>query len=249
MDYATVIRARAKSLSEQRKSGPAGRQSTPSVQLSSKASTGERSGSREFLGALLGGQRAERKWVEEVRLSGRCVCHGKKLVVKNHDKNTDHVESPDAVGLVSIEIKERSFAFTSADDWPYATVIVDDLRGIKRERLRHFAYVYVSKRTGRWVWLSSLDRNEDWKEEVTYDRGRGHEVPILTAPKGHLRPASQLMELLYPHTLLEYVDGATGAFVRGGGETEERDRQASGPHHPAFGRPRKNATTTHQRLG
>lgn len=170
-------------------------------------------------------------------------------MVKNHDKNTDHVESPDAVAIVSLEIKERSFAFSSPDDWPFPTVIVDDLRGIKRERIRHLAYVYVSKKTGKWVWLSSLDRNQDWKEEVTYDRGRGHEVPILTAPKSHLRPASQLIYLIYPHNLLELVDGATGSFVSGGGETEERDREANGPHHPAFGRPRKTAPTKHPGMG
>ena len=243
--FSQKIQARAKSLSERLRSEPPGQPTSKSDRRTSGPSTG----GRQFKTALLNGQEAERQWVESLRSLGRCVSHGKKLVIRQHDKNTDHVESPDAVAIVSLEIKERSFAFTSPDDWPYPTVIVDDLRGLGRESIRHMAYIYVSKKTGLWVWLSSLDRNEDWKEEVTFDRGRGHEVPILTAPKNHLRPASQLIDLLYPHSLLEYVDGATGAFVSGGGETEERDRASSGPHHPAFGRPRKNASTAHQGLG
>jgi hypothetical protein len=218
MDYATVIQARAKSLSERLTSAPADQQT-------SKTSPSESStGGRQFSSALLRGQAAERRWVEEIRSGGRSACHGKKLVIQNHDKNQDHVDSPDAVALVSVEIKERRFAFTSPDDWPYPTVIVDDLRGLALETLRHYAYVYVSQKTGEWVWLSSLDRNEDWKEDVTFDRGRGHEVPILTAPKSHLRPASQLTCLIYPHTLLELVDGATDAFRKGGGATESRER-------------------------
>ena len=241
MDYATVIQARARSLSERLRSAP---DDQPTNKINPRVSSPS-TGGRQFRNALLTGQAVERKWVEELRSGGRCACHGKKLVIQNHDKNQDHVESPDAVCLVSVEIKERSFAFTSPDDWPYPTVIVDDLRGLALETLRHYAYVYVSKKTGKWVWLSSLDRNEDWKEEVTFDRGRGHEVPILTAPKSHLRPASQLTCLIYPHTLLELVDGATGAFITGGGETEERDSHPAGPRHPAFGRARAPAAKKH----
>jgi hypothetical protein len=89
-----------------------------------------------------------------------------------------------------------------------------------KETLRHFAYIYKSKPTGKWVWLSALDRDETWTEQVVFDRGRGHEVPTLVAPKSHLRSAEELIKLLYPHTLLEMVAGDTGIFVTGGGESE-----------------------------
>jgi hypothetical protein len=145
-------------------------------------------------------------------------------VIKGHNKNTDHCETPDAVALVSLEIKERSITFTCPEDYPYDTVFVDDLHGMARETLRHFAYVYKSKPTGKWVWLSALDRDETWTEQVVFDRGRGHEVPTLVAPKSCLRPAHELITLLYPHTLLEMVAGDTGLFVQGGGESETIDR-------------------------
>jgi hypothetical protein len=39
-----------------------------------------------------------------------------------------------------------------------------------------------------------------------------------------LRPSNQLTAYLYPHNLLDLVDGDCGLFLSGGGETEERER-------------------------
>jgi hypothetical protein len=169
---------------------------------------------RSFKTALSNGHRAERAWVEDLRQLGRSVAHGRKLVIRRHNKQKDHCETPDAVGLVSIEIKERSLKFTSPEDYPYETVFVDDMHGLERETIRHLAYVLRSKPTGEWVWLTPLDR------------GRGHIVPTLVAPRGCLRPAHTLVDFLYPHGHLEWVDADTGGFVAGGGATEERE------HHP-----------------
>ena len=193
---------------------------------------------RPFKTSLEGGHRAERRWVTECRDAGRSAAHGKKLVVKVHNKKTDHVETPDALGLFSLEIKERSLKFTSPEDYPYDTVFVDDMRGLGRERLQHLAYVYLSKPTGKWVWLTPLDRDESWKEQTVFDRGRGHDVPTLVAPKRFLRPASQLTDLLYPHHYLDLVDGNCSLFVSGGGETEERERYVARTHPDIGGRDR-----------
>jgi hypothetical protein len=193
---------------------------------------------RSFKSALEGGHRAERNWVEAVREAGRSAAHGKKIVVKVHNKNKDHVETPDALGLFSLEIKERSLTFTSPEDYPYDTVFVDDMRGLGRERLQHLAYIYISKPTGEWVWLTPLDRDSTWKEQTVFDRGRGHDVPTLVAPRKFLRPASQLTDLLYPHNYLELIDGDCGLFVSGGGEIEERERYVAKTHPDAGGRDR-----------
>ena len=185
---------------------------------------------RTFRGALEGGHQAERKWVDMIRQSGLSVAHGKKLLITRHDKNTDHVESPDAVALISLEIKERSLKFTGPGDYPYDTVIVDDLRGLEREKLKHMCYIYLSRPTGSWVWLSALDRDESWTTASTFARGRQHYVPCLYAPKKCLRPAADLMYYLYPHSHLDLVDGDTTCFVTGGGEAEVRERYAPKPH-------------------
>ena len=200
---------------------------------------------RPFKTSLSGGHSAERQWVESQRSRGLSVGHGKKLVVRHHNKNTDHVETPDAVGLFSIEIKERSLKFTSPEDYPYDTVIVDDLRGLSREPYKNLIYVYLSKPTGSWVWLCALDRDESWSEAVAFDRGRGHKVPCLYAPKSHLRPASQLTDYLYPHHYLELIDGNADLFVSGGGEAEERERYIAHTHPDLGGRARSHPGQDH----
>lgn len=204
---------------------------------------------RSFQSALTNGHKAERRWVDELRSVGRAVAHGKKIVVAKHNKQTGHVETPDAVAMFSIEIKERSLSFTGPADYPYDTVIVDDLRGMAMEPFTNLVYVYISQPTGKWCWLCMLDRDEEWKEEVTHDRGRGHDVPVLVAPKRCLRPAWQLTDLIYPHMFLDLVDGDTGAFVSGGGEVEERERYVAKTHPDFAPRAGADAEKTRKHLG
>lgn len=204
---------------------------------------------RSFQSALRKGQDAERAWVDQLRSLGRSVSHGLKLRVKTHDKQTGHVECPDAVGLFSIEIKERNLDFNDPESWPYDTVYVDDLRGMGMERLRHIAYVYISQKTGDWVWLCTLDRDKSWKETVCFDRGRGHEVPVLEAPKKFLRPAETLIDFLFPHMFLDLVDADTSGFISGGGEVEERERYVAKTNPDAGGRTKKASAKDPERLG
>ncbi|NDF13564.1 MAG: hypothetical protein EB060_12220, partial [Proteobacteria bacterium] len=150
--------------------------------------------------------------------------------MKTHNKNTDHCGTPDAAILMSVEIKERSLKFTCPEDFPYPTVFVDDLRGLGREFIHPFAYVFLSSVTGKWVWITTLDRDDTWLEQVVQDSTRGHAMGMLVAPKEHLRPANELERYLYPQEFLEFVDGDTGLFLRGGGEVEERERCVAKTH-------------------
>jgi len=204
---------------------------------------------RSFSSALANGHAAERKWVESMRTNGRSVAHGKKLVVAKHCKKNDHCETPDALALFAIEIKERSLAFDSPETYPYDTVFVDDLRGLDRERTQNLIYVFLSKPTGKWVWLTILDMDESWTRSVTFDRSRGHEIPVLVAPRDHLRPSESLINLVYPHLYLDLVDGPTEAFVSGGGETEERERYVAKTHPDVGGRTKKAPAKTRKHMG
>lgn len=183
---------------------------------------------RSFSVALAKGHMAERTWVERMRAHGCAVAHGRKIVAMRHCKQTGHVDTPDAAAVVAIEVKERSVAFDDPESFPYETVYVDDLRGMKRESHANLIYVFVSRPTGAWVWLTILDRDDSWKDGKTFDRSRGHEVPILEAPKKFLRPASELMAILYPRNKLGLIDGASGGFATGGGATEKVDRYVAG---------------------
>lgn len=183
---------------------------------------------RSFSAALAEGHHAERKWVEEMRMHGCAVAHGRKIVARNHCKRTGHVDTPDAAAVVAIEVKERSITFDDPESFPYDTVYVDDLRGMSRESHANLIYVFVSKPTGAWVWLTILDRDDSWREGKTFDRARGHEVPVLEAPKRFLRPASELMAILYPRSKLGLIDGSSAGFTTGGGATEKVERYVAG---------------------
>jgi hypothetical protein len=60
-----------------------------------------------------------------------------------------------------------------------------------------------------------------------------------------LRAAEELVTLLYPHQLLEMVDGDTGIFIQGGGDSETIDK--SDP--AARGRGRKAPSKTDRNVG
>ena len=202
---------------------------------------------RSFQLALMGGQNAERKWCEGIREAGLCIGDGVKVTAEKHNKRTDHITTPDAVALLSIEIKERSIRFTSPEDFPYETVFVDDLRGLSMERIHPFAYVFISKPTGDWVWLTPLDRDRTWKEEETFDRARRHPLPVLVAPKKHLRHKDELLKLLYPHCHLDMVDGETDWLRRGAAASGKCNPE--GDHKEAPGRGRKAQGKVNKHVG
>ncbi len=151
--------------------------------------------------------------------------------------------------LLSVEIKERSLKFTCPDDFPYDTVFVDDTRGLGREFISPFAYVFLSSVTGKWVWITPMDRDETWEEKIVTDNTRGHDMGMLVAPKKHLRPAEELEKYLYPAEFLEFVDGDTSLFIKGGGEVEERDRYIAKTHPDSGGRDGKTQKKTRKHMG
>ena len=204
---------------------------------------------RSFKSALSSGHRAERAWVDAQRSAGRAAAHGKKLVLTKHCKMKDHCGTPDAAVLLTIEIKERNLTFTTPEDFPYDTVFVDDLRGLGKESLRPFAYVFLSRQTGEWVWVTPLDQDESWSEKVVRDTTRGHEMGMLVCPRSHLRPAQQLIDYLLPHQFLELIDGDTTCFVVGGGEAEERERYVEKTDPTVSSRSGKNASKTRNDMG
>lgn len=173
-----------------------------------------------FLAVLADAHKAERAWVDSARGSGAAVAHGRKLVLPGHDPRKDFCPTPDAVGLVQLEIKVRSIRFTGPDDFPYPTVFVDDATGLSKGP-EPFAWIFLSKPTGEWVWTSCLDRSDEWKFQDVYDSMRGFTVTTLVAPSKCLRPADQLLRMLFQGDGLQHVEGEMGAFR---GEEREPDQ-------------------------
>lgn len=141
-------------------------------------------------------------------------------MLPNHDPKNDHCPNPDCVGMVNIELKLRNLEFTGPHDWPHPTVFVDDLYGL-RKGTQPFAWVYISKVTGSWVWLAAMDMTDEWTEQVIWDGMRKFEVPTLVAPRSYLRHADELRDILLPSQLLQHVEGNMSSFR---GPAPEKDR-------------------------
>jgi hypothetical protein len=165
----------------------------------------------KFLAVLKDAHHAETAWVNAARVSGVAVAHGKKIVLPEHNPRKDFCPTPDAVALVQLEIKVRSLSFTSPADFPYPTVFIDDASGLTKGP-EPFAWIFISKPTGAWVWASCLDRDDRWKVETVWDTMRRFNVATLVAPSCCLRPAEQLLSVLYGGPELQWVEGEMSAF-------------------------------------
>lgn len=180
----------------------------------------------QFLRVLKAAQKAESEWVDHRREEGLAVAHGKKIILPDHNPRTDHCPVPDAVAAVQIELKVRSLEFTGPHDWPYDTVFVDDLKGLAKGTTP-FAWIYISKVTGSWVWLSALDRDDNWTEQVIWDGMRKFNVPTLVCPAEYLRHADELRAAILPERLLRWIDGRVSAFRK-----SAKDNPRSGGKNP-----------------
>lgn len=179
---------------------------------------------KDFLDVLSSAHRAERAWVEKARSQGRAIAHGRKIVLPDHNPKKDFCPTPDCVAAVQIEIKLRGLRFTSPDDYPYSTVFIDDMHGLAHAD-PPFAWVFVSKPTGKWVWACSLDWDDSWGEQNVYDAMRRYNVPMLVAPKSCLREPDQLLRLFFGSDGLQWVEGETGCFRD---ETQKQDPRPRG---------------------
>lgn len=186
----------------------------------------------KFMEVLRQAHAAERAWVDARRTEGLAVAHGVKLILPSHNPREDFCPTPDCVATFQLEIKVRGLTFTGPEDWPFTTVFVDDLQGLSRGACP-FAWVYLSKSTGQWVWLCSIDRDDTWREETVFDSMRGFSVPTLVAPRRFLRPADQLLRIIYRADQLGWVEGGTGAFGPGDKADDRSHPDAGGRGYPS----------------
>lgn len=169
---------------------------------------------RPFNEALRRGHQAEREWVEEMRDEGAAVAHGKKIVQPRFDPRGEKCQSPDAVALVRVEIKQRDLKFTCPQDFPYPSAFVQNISNEAADRCSPLIYILRSAPTRCWVWVLGADRNAEWEESNVRDTTRGSIVRMLSCPKGHLRTSESLLPFLIKHDLLALIEGDTTAFLR-----------------------------------
>jgi hypothetical protein len=86
----------------------------------------------------------------------------------------------------TLEVKSRSFHFTSVEDYPYPTVFVDTVEGWRAKEAKAVAVAVVSQKSGGIV-VVPVSTEGSWSVKRIYDSKRGFEVSVLECPKELLR--------------------------------------------------------------
>ena len=170
-------------------------------------------GNHSFHAWLAKGQQAEEAWVNEQQSQGYAIAHGTKVQPDESFRvGVDHCQHPDAVAAVRVELKTRDISFTGPNDYPYDTVFLGSASAAAKDISPPLIYVIQSEATGQWVWVCSLDRDDSWFVSDVWHRNRNHKVPTIQCPKSFLRSSDEIGLAVMHHSLLDLVDGPTGAF-------------------------------------
>ena len=166
-----------------------------------------------FHASLAKGQEDEWQWVEQQKANGLAFAHGIRVQPdETFRPGVDHCQHPDAVAAVRVELKVRDIAFTSPDDYPYETVFLGNASAAAKDISPPLIYVIQSEKTKAWTWVCSLDRDETWFVKDVWHKARNHKVPTLQCPKKFLRRSEDICTAVIHSSLLDLVDGPTGAF-------------------------------------
>lgn len=95
----------------------------------------------------------------------------------------------------TLEVKSRSFYFTSIDDYPYPTVFVDTVEGWEAKQVKAVAVAVVSQKSGAIV-VVPVSTEASWSEKRVFDSKRDFEVNVLECPKGALRSFEEFVAWL-----------------------------------------------------
>jgi len=84
--------------------------------------------------------------------------------------------------LLRIEVKRRAFTFTGRDDYPFATVIVDNCHLFDGARPKPFAYVTVSQDLAAGFLIEVARTQHAWTRRAFWDRTKKRERNVYECP-------------------------------------------------------------------
>jgi hypothetical protein len=95
----------------------------------------------------------------------------------------------------TLEVKSRSFHFTSVNDYPYETAFVDTVEGWLAKRSHPVAVAVVSQKTGCVV-VVPVSTSGLWSKKTIFDSKRGFEVEVFECPRSALRSFEEFLAWL-----------------------------------------------------
>lgn len=94
-----------------------------------------------------------------------------------------------------IEVKSRKEKFSTPDDFPYSTAIIDTVKKLDgRDEVPH-AYIMISRFTGCMLWANPQNR-EGWKIEKKFDRTRKYWDSFYIMPKNDLLTMDSFLDFI-----------------------------------------------------
>jgi len=105
------------------------------------------------------------------------------LIRPDFESRNEYIDGGDIEIRQRIEVKHRSIEFTSREDYPYPTVIVDEQFKIDRiPRARLWGYVILNESGTHACCIRSATK-EQWSTVRRFDRKDGQERAFYVCPK------------------------------------------------------------------
>jgi hypothetical protein len=94
-----------------------------------------------------------------------------------------------------IEVKSRRVRFTSPEDFPFQTIMVDTVSGWNAKTDKPFVYACISRPTGAIIYTPG-DNPSSWIREKKHDQMRGFEDEFYLAPRELWGTFDELVSIL-----------------------------------------------------
>ena len=137
----------------------------------------------QFVGALKKSESCVSAVATWMRKNNCDVMIHPTLIRPDFESRNKFADSGDIEIRQRVEVKQRGIDFTSAEDYPYQTVIVDEK--FKIERIQGgtlWGYMVVNK-SGTHVCCIKPDSKSEWTVESKYDRKDGQQRQFYVCPK------------------------------------------------------------------
>jgi hypothetical protein len=142
------------------------------------------------------------QWAEfvagQIREVGKYAYATPTKIAESEDDIKDFTENEKDILLSrdrTLEVKSRSFHFTSVSDYPYETAFVDTVEGWLAKRGHPVAVAVVSQVTGCVV-VVPVSSQGLWSRRRVFDSKRGFEVDVFECPKPALRSFEEFLAWL-----------------------------------------------------
>jgi hypothetical protein len=155
-------------------------------------------GSAYFLQQLKIGDRWAEFVAEQIQEVGKYAYATPTKIAESEDDIKDFTENEKDILLSrdrTLEVKSRSFHFTSVDDYPYETAFVDTVEGWAVKAVKPVAVAVVSQVTGGIV-MVPMSSAAVWSQKTVYDSKRGFEVTVLECPRSALKSFEEFLAWL-----------------------------------------------------